>query len=42
MFKIFEKISPFIDELDTILSKYKPDPTRTKILSDVISYSLMT
>ena len=42
MFKIFEKISPFIDELDTLLSKYKPDAERIKILSDVISYSLMT
>jgi hypothetical protein len=42
MFKIFEKISPFTDELDTPLSKYKPDPKRIKILLDVISYSLMT
>ena len=42
VFKIFEKISPLIDELDTLLSKYKPDPERIKILSDVISYSLMS
>jgi hypothetical protein len=34
MFKIFEKISPFIEELDTPLSEYKPDPERIKILSD--------
>jgi hypothetical protein len=42
MFKIFEEISPFSDELDTLLSKYKPDPERIKIFSDVISYSLIS
>jgi hypothetical protein len=42
MFKIFEKISPFIDELDSLLSIYKPHPERIKILSNVISYSLIS
>ena len=40
IFRIFEKISPLIDELDTLLTKYEPDPERKKILSNVIGLSL--
>jgi hypothetical protein len=42
IFRIFEKISPLIDEFDTLLTKYEPDPERKKILSNVIGLSLAT
>jgi hypothetical protein len=42
IFRIFEKISPLIDELDLLLIKYKPDPERKQILSNVIGLSLAT
>jgi hypothetical protein len=42
IFRIFEKISPLIDELDLLLIKYKPDPERKKIISNVIGLSLAT
>jgi hypothetical protein len=42
IFRIFEKISPLIDEFDTLLTKYESDPERKKILSNVISLSLAT
>ena len=41
IFKIFEKISPFIDELDVLLSTFDP-ANRIKILSDVITSSLIS
>jgi predicted ribosome quality control (RQC) complex YloA/Tae2 family protein len=40
IFKIFEKISPLIDELDTQLSTYKIHEERMKILSDSIISAL--
>ncbi|HEY0579561.1 MAG TPA: hypothetical protein VGC75_02535 [Candidatus Nitrosocosmicus sp.] len=42
IFRIFEKISPLIDELDLLLLKHKPDPERKQILSNVIGLSLAT
>lgn len=41
IFKIFEKISPFIDEMDVLLSTFDP-ANRIKILSDVITSSLIS
>jgi hypothetical protein len=40
IFKIFEKISPLIDELDTQLSVYKIPEERIKILSESIIFAL--
>ncbi len=40
IFKIFEKISPLIDELDTQLSTYKIPEERIKILSESIISAL--
>jgi hypothetical protein len=41
-FEIFEKISPLIDELDTLLSVYKSHEERMKILSDGIILALIS
>ncbi|MER5174900.1 MAG: hypothetical protein ABJB76_03280 [Candidatus Nitrosocosmicus sp.] len=41
-FKIFEKIAPLIDELDTQLSAYKSHEERIKILSESIILALMS
>jgi hypothetical protein len=41
IFKIFEKISPLIDELDVLLSTFDP-ANRIKMLSDVIISSLIS
>jgi len=40
-FKIFEKLAPLIDELDTLLTKYKQPAERIKTLSDTVTQSLM-
>jgi hypothetical protein len=40
VFKIFEKISPLIDEFDTQLSTYKIPEERIKILSESIIFAL--
>lgn len=40
IYKIFEKISPLIDEFDVQLSVYKTPEERTKILSDAIILAL--
>jgi hypothetical protein len=42
VFKIFEKISHLIDDLDTQLSTYKSHEERIKILSEAIIFSLMS
>ena len=39
---IFEKLSPLVDELDTLLAKYKTPAERTKILADTITQSLLS
>ena len=41
-FEIFGKISPLIDELDTLLSEYKSHEERINILSDGIILALMS
>lgn len=41
-FKIFEKISPLIDDLDTLLSAYTSHDERNKILSEIIISALMS
>jgi hypothetical protein len=41
-FEIFEKISPLIDELDTLVSAYKSPDEKDKILSDEIMLALMS
>ena len=41
-FEIFEKISPLIDELDTLVSAYKSPDEKDKILSDGIMLALMS
>jgi hypothetical protein len=40
--KIFEKSMPLIDELDTLLAKYKVPTERTKILADTTIQSLLS
>jgi hypothetical protein len=40
--KIFEKSMPLIDELDTLLARYKVPTERTKILADTTIQSLLS